>query len=85
MNSSDELFIVTQDVEGAEDYILKNFNWKNYRINVITIEGITDNIRLLFMQKGYWYITNLAEDTVWVHSDFMGQREARDLIDDIIH
>ena len=84
MNSSDKLFIVTQDVEGAEEYILKNFSWDRYRINTMTIETMTEDIRILLMQKGYWYITNLGEDSLWVHSDFMGQDEARDLIDDFI-
>lgn len=73
------------DIEGAELYALSSFDWDKYRFNVITIEGHDEDIRLMLMHNGYWYVTHLGEDNLWVHSDFMDRDEARDLIDDLIH
>jgi len=73
------------DIEGAELYALSSFDWDKYSFNVITIEGRNENIRLKLMHEGYWYVTRLGEDDLYVNSGLMGQGEARDLIDDLIH
>lgn len=73
------------DIEGAEEYAMMDFDWNKYSFNVITVEGHNENLRLKLMQQGYWYVTHLGEDELWVNGKLMDPDEARDLIDDIIH
>ena len=73
------------DIEGAEEYALVDFDWEQFSFGVITIEQPTQDIRIMLMHAGYWYVTHLGEDELWVNSALMDQDEARDLIDDIIH
>ena len=72
------------DIEGAEQYALENFFWHKYKFCVITIEQPSEQLHLKLQHEGYWPITRLGQDYLYVNSDFMSQNEARDLIDDMI-
>lgn len=72
------------DVEGAEDFVLLDFDWDSYHFNAITIEQPTELMKLKLAQENYWYVTQLGQDQLYVWAEFMSQNEARDLIDDII-
>ena len=76
---------LSMDIEGAEDYALEDFNWEKYSFGVMTIESVTERIRLQLMHNGYWRVTDLGQDELWVNGQFMDQGDARDLIDDLIH
>ena len=63
---------------------MSSFDWDKYRFNVITIEGRSEQLKLMLIHAGYWYVTYLGEDDLWVHSEFMSKEHAKDLMDDII-
>ena len=62
---------------------MADFDWDKYSFNVISIEHPNENVRIMLMQQGYWFVVELGEDDLWVNSKLMDRDEARDLIDDL--
>ena len=59
------------DVEGAEWFVLKNFDFGRFRFQSLSIERPNDHLRRLLEQNGYKMLRVLKEnvgDTLWVHS-----------------
>ena len=62
------------DVEGAEERVLRNFNFNEYRFNCITIERPTKYIRKKFEENGYVLIKEVPNwDCFYIHQSFLIQ------------
>jgi len=57
------------DVEGAEELIMKDFPFDEYKINFITIERPQPGLQKLLKSHGYMFVTLLVTwgETLWVH------------------
>lgn len=62
------------DIEGAEERVLKGFDFDRYRINCLTIERPSMLLRQLFSENGYVLTREiLGLDCFYVHNLFMPQ------------
>ena len=60
------------DVEGAEDRILLDFDFKAYRFNTITIERPSEKLRAAFRDNGYRLVKEIPGlDCFYVHEHFL--------------
>jgi len=57
------------DVEGAEEFIMKNFPLEEYKISLMTVERPKDPLRDLLTQHGFKNIKRLSTwgETLWAH------------------
>jgi len=57
------------DVEGAESFVLMNFPFEKYRVNIVTVERPKDDIRAYLKSQGYSYSKRIARfgEVVFVH------------------
>jgi hypothetical protein len=57
------------DIEGAEDLVMQGFPFERYRINVLTVERPSDELRSLLEQHDYILLKQLKRwgETVWIH------------------
>lgn len=57
------------DVEGAEEYIMKNFPFDKYRISIMTTERPSDQLRELFNLKGFRKLVRMTRwgEIMWAH------------------
>jgi FkbM family methyltransferase len=72
-----EIDYLSIDIEGAEERVLGNFNFKEYRFNCITIERPTDSIRNTFEDNAYILIKEIPGlDCFYVHQSFLHRYQA---------
>jgi len=64
------------DIEGAEYFVMKNFPFGQYKIEVMTVERPKQSLVDLFYEKGYQYLAANNEygmETLWVHNSVAPQ------------
>ena len=66
------------DVEGHEESVLHNFNWRKWTFLAITIEHPSSLIKRWLLKKGYHFVMQNCwyDDQLWLHSSFPGGLEA---------
>jgi FkbM family methyltransferase len=74
MNAPQEIDYLSIDIEGAEESVLKDFNFKDYRFKCITIEHPTDTLKKIFMEHEYILIKEIPGfECFYVHQSFFTQ------------
>lgn len=59
------------DVEGAETFILKNFDFDQYTFKVMTVERPKDELLKILKINGYKHIMDFHRgDTLWAHESY---------------
>ena len=60
------------DVEGAEEFIMTDFPFKDYRIRIMTVERPKEKLRKLLESHGYVDILRLSRwgESLWIHECF---------------
>lgn len=67
-NAPSVIDYISLDVEGAEQYIMKDFPFESYTFKCMTIERPKDELRELLESNGYKHVHNFARgDTLWAH------------------
>jgi len=61
------------DVEGAEELILKKFDFAKYKFRFMTIERPTLNLDLLLDSQGYVQVAHRQFDVFYAHRDFLSE------------
>ena len=58
------------DVEGAEFYVLKEFNYNKYIFSILTIERPTEDSHYVLIKNGYKFITTLSDygECLYLHN-----------------
>lgn len=69
------------DIEGGETYVLESFDWNKYKFNVISIEQPKAAVREKLIKYGYYYLMTLSKDELWLHKNFMSEKDAHLLTD----
>jgi FkbM family methyltransferase len=74
MDTPREVDYLSIDIEGAEESVLKNFNFKDYLFKCITIERPTDTLKKIFVENGYILIKEIPFfECFYVHESFFSQ------------
>ena len=61
------------DIEGAEERVLRNFDFDSYQINAITVERPSPPLRALLQKKGYQLVKEIVGlDCFYVHHSLIG-------------
>jgi len=68
-NAPDIIDYFSLDVEGSEERIIRNFNFKNYRFNCITVERPTKLVNEILFKNDYKFVKNYKFDSFYVHSE----------------
>ncbi len=67
-----EIDYLSIDVEGAEERILRRFDFGKYLFRCVTIERPTEALRNLFARHGYLVIKELPDlDVFYIHKSFL--------------
>eukprot|EP00548_Thalassiothrix_antarctica_P013284 CAMPEP_0194178540 /NCGR_PEP_ID=MMETSP0154-20130528/12104_1 /TAXON_ID=1049557 /ORGANISM="Thalassiothrix antarctica, Strain L6-D1" /LENGTH=327 /DNA_ID=CAMNT_0038893511 /DNA_START=71 /DNA_END=1054 /DNA_ORIENTATION=+ len=67
------------DVEGAEEFIMSVFPFKDYTISLISIERVKDELKDLLLKNGFKMVARLKEDTLWAHESARNILDAKQL------
>jgi hypothetical protein len=61
------------DVEGAEEFIMRNFPLQNYKIRAMTVERPKEGLRKILEAHGYQQLMRLSRwgETLWAHQDYV--------------
>lgn len=72
-NAPKQIDYLSLDVEGAEEFIMKNFPLNDYTISMMTVERPRDSLRSLFDKNGFKFVKRLSSwgETVWAHESIM--------------
>lgn len=64
-----EIEYLSLDIEGAEEYVMTNFDFTQYTFKTMTIERPTRKLSEFLRSKDYIFVTSLAffDDELWVH------------------
>ncbi|GAB6270108.1 MAG: FkbM family methyltransferase [Smithella sp.] len=74
MDTPPEVDYLSIDIEGAEESVLKEFNFNDYLFKCITIERPTDTLKKIFTDNGYILIKEIPFfECFYVHERFFGQ------------
>lgn len=59
------------DIEGAEELVMQDFPFKDYKIMILTVERPKLELQALLKSNGYVFISMLIEfgDTLWMHEN----------------
>lgn len=60
------------DVEGAEEFVMKQFPFDKYRISILTIERPSQGLKNILERQGYKLVKELTDhfgETLWIHQD----------------
>ena len=55
------------DVEGAVEFIMRVFPFKDYDISLLTVERVKPSLRGFLVDNGFKMVARLGEDTLWAH------------------
>jgi len=73
----DEIDYFSIDIEGAEQRVLGDFNFKKYRFKCISIERPPEGLRAIFKENGYILIKEIPGlDCFYLHESFSEQYRA---------
>jgi hypothetical protein len=61
------------DVEGAEEFIMMAFPFKEYDISLLSIESNGPVFRNFLIGYGFKQVAKLGEDTLWAHESVMSE------------
>jgi FkbM family methyltransferase len=70
-NSPRIIDYLSLDVEGAEELILSNFNFKKYRFKFISIERPTKKIDLILDSNDYVQLNHLKSEVYYCHREYL--------------
>jgi len=74
MNVPHDIDYLSMDIEGAEESVLKEFNFKDYTFKCITVERPTNMLKQIFTANGYMLIKEIPFfDCFYVHESFFDQ------------
>lgn len=61
---------ISLDVEGAEDFVMGNFPFSEYRFNILTVERPSEKLTSILESHGYKLLKTLhaKTETLWVHT-----------------
>lgn len=61
------------DVEGAEQYIMEEFPWNDFRIKVLTVERPKEALQKILVTQGYRGVALVATfgETLWAHESIL--------------
>ena len=73
-NAPRRIDYLSLDVEGAEEFIIKEFPLTEYTVSLMTIERPKERLRALLDQNGYKSVKRLSSwgETLWAHESIMG-------------
>lgn len=60
-----EIQYLSIDTEGTELLVLKSLNFKNYKVNIISIENNNNSAGQYILDQGYSYITTVCGDAIF--------------------
>ena len=73
---------ISLDVEGAEQYIMRDFPFDKYKFLAMTIERPKGELRTLLEANGYKHLYDFPRgDTLWAHSSVYEEGKSRLEID----
>ena len=63
------------DVEGAEEFIMRNFPLQDYKVKILTVERPKENLRKLLESHGYQQIQRLSRwgETLWILTEILSE------------
>ena len=68
MNAPHQIDFLSLDVEGAEEFVMRGFPFKDYGVSLINIESASPSLQTLLVSNGFKMIARLGkEDTLWAH------------------
>lgn len=67
------------DVEGAEEFIMRAFPFKEYDISLLTIESSSPDFRSFLVGHGFKMVARLGEDTLWAHESIKNELDPTEL------
>jgi FkbM family methyltransferase len=69
------------DVEGAEELIMNQFPFSNYKIKILTIERPNQTLRTLLENNGYKDVLRLSRwgETLWIHTSYQSEMDLTNL------
>ena len=77
-NAPSTIDYISLDVEGAEEFIMKDFPFDEYTFLTMTIERPKDELRALLETNGYRHVLDFRRgDTLWAHKSVYEQGKAR--------
>jgi hypothetical protein len=77
LNSPTEIDYLSIDIEGAEERVLAEFSFDQYRFKCMTIERPTNILRKVLEHNGYVLIKEIPGlDCFYVHHDFIEQYQS---------
>ncbi|KAI2507587.1 methyltransferase [Fragilaria crotonensis] len=73
-NAPELIDYLSLDVEGAEEFIIKEFPLTKYKVSLMTIERPKEPLRALLDQNGYKFVKRLSTwgETLWAHESITG-------------
>ena len=82
-NAPKSIDYLSLDVEGAEEFIMKDFPMRDYKVSLMTVERPKEPLRALLEQNGYKYIKRLSSwgESLWAHESIMDSLDLSDLDD----
>lgn len=69
-NSPNNIDYLSLDVEGAEEFILKNFDFEKYTFRFITVERPSDTLNILLDKNGYIQIKSIESESFYTHKSY---------------
>jgi FkbM family methyltransferase len=75
-NAPEEMDYLSIDIEGAEDRVLREFDFTSYRFKCITIERPSESLRAILKKNGYSLIRDVKFLVAhYVHESYLSQYE----------
>lgn len=67
------IFSLSLDVEGAETFIMNDFPFDKYTIQVMTVERPDEQLKALFLKNGYRFLKRLSYfgETLWAKESLL--------------
>ena len=62
------------DVEGSEERVISSIDFDKYRFGCLTIERPTPRVNEILFENGYKFVKNHENDTYYIHSSLLSDR-----------
>mmetsp|Transcript_24363 Transcript_24363/g.37253 ORF Transcript_24363/g.37253 Transcript_24363/m.37253 type:complete len:356 (+) Transcript_24363:106-1173(+) len=73
MNVPHHIDYFSLDVEGAEEFIMMDFPWKDYHISLLSVETTSAGLQEVLIDNGFKMVARLGEDTLWAHESIKNE------------
>ena len=73
MNVPHHIDYFSLDVEGAEEFIMMDFPWKDYHISLLSVETTSAGLQEVLIDNGFKMVARLGEDTLWSHESIKNE------------